>query len=359
MSSFFAKSIEIANKEIGHEKPVFIVAEIGINHNGDMSLAKQMIDAAARAQVDSVKFQNYNTEDFLSSDTTLEWEYENATNNTIVRESQYDMFKRCELSEVNVKELKDYCDSKGIIFHSTPTSKSGVDLLKRVGSPVLKNGSDFLTNSSLLKHMAKSGLPVVIATGMADEKEISEAVKTIQNAGNAKLIVLHCTSAYPTPPEHVNLLKLSTIANKFGCLTGLSDHSAGTQAAVGATALGACWIEKHFTTDKNLPGPDHRFSCDEAEMSSLVKAVRSMEILLGSGDLNPAECELIGRAQFRLSCASARDLRAGHILKEDDIIYRRPATGVSPSDLNLILGKSLVRDIPRFEPLKLEDVCEK
>ncbi len=357
MTSFFASEIKIGNKQIGHGQPVFIVAEIGINHNGDMNLAKQMIDAAARAKVDSVKFQNYITEDFLSSDTTLEWEYEN-TNGT-VRESQYDMFKRCELSEANVQELKDYCDEVGIVFHSTPTSKKGVDLLARVGSPILKNGSDFLTNSSLLKHMAKTGLAVVIATGMADEKEIADAVETIKMAENKNLVVLHCTSAYPTPPEHVNLRKLATIAQKFGCLTGLSDHSEGTSAAVGATALGACWIEKHFTIDKKLPGPDHRFSCDETEMSDLVSAVRTMETLLGSGDLNPAECEMIGRSQFRLSCASARDLSAGHILNEEDVVYRRPATGVSPSDLGLILGKSLIRDILRFEPLRLEDVCEK
>lgn len=357
MSAFFAEQIEIENKKIGLGQPVFIVAEIGINHNGDINLAKKMIDAAHRAGVDSVKFQNYITEDFLSSDTTLEWEYQNQ--GITVRESQYDMFKRCELSEADVKELKKYCDKLGIIFHSTPTSKSGVDILKRVGSAVLKNGSDFLTNSSLLKYMAESGLAVVIATGMADEKEIGTAVETIKKSNNKNLVVLHCTSAYPTPPEHVNLRKLVSISHKFGCLTGLSDHSEGTRAAVGATVLGACWIEKHFTIDKDLPGPDHRFSSNEAEMSELVQAVREMEILLGSGDLNPAECEMAGRAEFRLSCATGRDLSAGHVLTEDDVVYRRPATGLSPSDLNLILGKSLVRDIPRFEPLRLEDVCEK
>lgn len=357
MTSSFASEIKIGDKKIGHGQPVFIVAEIGINHNGDMKLAKQMIDSAVRAKVDSVKFQNYITEDFLSSDTTLQWEYEN-TQGT-VRESQYDMFKRCELSEENVQELKDYCDKVGIVFHSTPTSKKGVDLLARVGSPILKNGSDFLTNSSLLKYMANTGLAVVIATGMADEKEITDAVETIKLVENKNLVVLHCTSAYPTPPEHVNLRKLVTITQKFGCLTGLSDHSEGTLAAVGATALGACWIEKHFTTDKKLSGPDHKFSCDEKEMSELVNAVRSMETLLGSSDLNPAECEIVGRSQFRLSCASARDLSAGHVLNEDDVVYRRPATGVSPSDLGLILGKSLIRDIPRFEPLRLEDVCER
>lgn len=353
MEPLVSNLIKIGNRAVGTGFPAFIVAEIGINHNGDMDLAKKMIDAAVEAGVDSVKFQNYITEDFLSVDTSLTYEYEN--NGQKIVESQFDMFKRCQLSPENVHQLKEYCDRSGIIFHSTPTSKEGVDLLVREGVQVLKNGSDFLTNSSLLKHMARTDLPVVIATGMASEDEIAEAVKTIRQTGNEKLIVLHCTSSYPTKPEHVNLRKMTSISTEFDCLAGFSDHSEGFEAAVGAVALGACWIEKHFTLDKNLPGPDHRFSSNQAEMAELVKSVRRMELLLGSGELGPAESELLGREQYRLSCASARALSEGHILQEDDIVFRRPATGLPPSSIDLILGKPLARSVDPFETLRLSD----
>lgn len=354
MEPLVSNLIKIGNRAVGTGFPAFIVAEIGINHNGDMNLAKKMIDAAVEAGVDSVKFQNYTTEDFLSADTSLTYEYENDGQKVV--ESQFDMFKRCELSPQNVRELKEYCDKTGVIFHSTPTSKEGVDLLVREGVKVLKNGSDFLTNSSLLKHMAKTGLPVVIATGMASEDEIAEAVKSIRQTGNEKLIVLHCTSSYPTKPEHVNLRKMISISTEFDCLSGFSDHSEGFAAAVGAVALGACWVEKHFTLDKNLPGPDHRFSSNQIEMTALVKSVREMEILLGTGELSPAESELLGREQYRLSCASARALNEGHILQEEDIVFRRPATGLPPSSLESILGKQLSRNVVPFQTLTLSDI---
>lgn len=354
MEPLVSSLVRIGNRAVGGGFPAFIVAEIGINHNGDMDLAKKMIDAAVAAGVDSVKFQNYRTQDFLDSDTALTYEYEN--NGKRVVESQWDMFKRCELSDENVRELKLYCDQAGIVFHSTPTSKEGVDLLVREGVQVLKNGSDFLTNSHLLKHMAKSGLPVVIATGMASEDEIAEAVRAIRQNGNEKLIVLHCTSSYPTAPEHVNLRKMTTIASEFDCLVGFSDHSQGWKAALGAVALGACWIEKHFTLDKNLPGPDHRFSCNQAEMTELVQSVRNMEVLLGTSELGPAQSELLGREQYRLSCASARAMSAGHVLSEDDIVFRRPATGLPPSLAHSIIGKTLARDVEEHETLNVSDV---
>lgn len=350
--TYFAQEIKIAHQTIGKGHPVFIVAEIGINHNGDMNLAKKMIDSAKAAGVDSVKFQNYVTEDFLSPDKELNYEYE--TINGKIVESQFEMFKKCELSNQEVKELAEYCNKVGIIFHSTPTSTAGVDLLVEQNTTILKNGSDFLTNSRLIQHMAKTGLPLVLATGMADEEEIAEAVNTVYKTENKNLILLHCTSAYPTPIHQVNLRKMNTIANRFGCLSGLSDHSEGSIAAVGATALGACWIEKHFTLDKALPGPDHRFSNSPEEISQLVQAVRNMEILLGTDQLGPSECELNGRVQYRLSCAAAKDLHTGDILEEEDIIFRRPADGVPPSKIDFIIGKSLLRDVPQMETLKLE-----
>jgi len=352
------QNIKIGERIVGPQVPVFIVAEIGINHNGDMNLAIKMMEAAAEAKVDSVKFQNYRTEDFLT-DKSLTYKY--SQNGTEVVESQFEMFKRLELTDENVRELKKQADRLGLIFHSTPTSNAGVDVLVNEGVTVLKNGSDFLTNTDLLTYMAQSSLPVVIATGMAVEDEIAIAVNAIRKAKpkhnkSDNLIVLHCTSAYPTPPEEVNLKKITTIASQFDCLVGLSDHSEGNSAAMGAVALGACWIEKHFTLDKSLPGPDHRFSCDLTEMKSLVNSVREIEVLLGSSELSPSPSEELARTQYRLSCAAAKELPAGHILQDIDIAFRRPATGIPPSSRASLLGKRLKKDIKSFELFDIGDL---
>ncbi|MCW5824484.1 MAG: N-acetylneuraminate synthase family protein [Cyanobacteria bacterium TGS_CYA1] len=346
--------VKIGNRQIGARMPVFIVAEIGINHNGDMNLAKKTIDAAVEAGVDSVKFQSYLTEDFLQPESDLTYQYMN--NNKEITELQYEMFKRCELSDANLTMLNEYCTNSGVIFHSTPTSKAGVDLLVKEKVCLLKNGSDFLTHSALLEYMGRTGLPVVLATGMADEEEIDIAVNAVRNSGNEQLIVLHCTSSYPTAPEHVNLRKISTLRSKFNCLVGFSDHSEGTDAAIGAVALGACWIEKHFTLDKYLPGPDHRFSSNPKEMRTLVQKIRLMEKLLGADELVPAESELVGRSNFRLSCASAKALRAGNILTEEDVVFKRPGNGVPVYMLKSILGRELRRDLEKFQVILESDL---
>lgn len=346
-------SFKIGNRNIGPGHSVFIVAEIGLNHNGDMGLAKKTIEAAAEAGADGVKFQNYKTEDFISDDE-LTYEYEN--NGKLVKETQKEMFKRCELSDAQLKELKDFCDSAGVVFHSTPTSEAGVDILKKINSKVIKNGSDFLTNSPLLKLMAKSEIPVVIATGMADEREIAEAVSTIRNAGCEDLIVLHCTSSYPTKMEDVNLRRMLSIRDKFDCLTGLSDHSEGYLAAVAATALGACWVEKHFTMDRTLPGPDHRFSSDPRELKELVLAVRAIEKAMGNPSIAPAKSEEEARKEYRLSCAAAHTIPKGHVLKEQDIIFRRPATGIPPSKVKTLVGKTVNKDVNEAEIFSTSDL---
>ncbi|MBP7860906.1 N-acetylneuraminate synthase family protein [bacterium] len=348
--------IKIENRLVGGFSPAFIVAEIGINHNGDMELAKKTIDAAVEAGVDSVKFQNYYTEDFLSPQSNLSYRYQSEGKDIV--ESQYEMFKRCELTSVNLIMLKEHCAKSGVIFHSTPTSEAGVDLLVGQDVKVLKNGSDFLTNSKLLEYMGKTNLPVVIATGMANENEIEIAANAVRNTGNDRLIVLHCTSSYPTAPEHVNLRKIISIKSKLKCLVGFSDHSEGSQAAVGAVALGACWIEKHFTLDKALPGPDHRFSSNLEEMKNLVREVRCMEKLLGSEKLIPAESELSGRDEYRLSCAASHSLKAGHVLTEEDIVFKRPGSGLPAYELKSILGRSLSQDVEKFQILLEEDLVD-
>jgi N,N'-diacetyllegionaminate synthase len=329
------KAIIAGNRLIGAGQPCFIAAEIGINHNGDMSLARKMIDAAADAGADSVKFQNYRTEDFLS-DRTLTYTYESQGKQ--VTESQFDMFKRSELNTVQLQGLRQHCESRGVVFFSTPTGDDGIQDLLAAGAPLLKNGSDYLTHLPLIRSMARTGLPTILSTGMATLGEIEDAVNAFEEAGGNELLILHCTSSYPTPAEQVNLRKIPTLRAAFGRPVGFSDHSWGTIAALGAVAMGACFIEKHFTLDKSLPGPDHRFSSDPAEFRELVTRIRELEQTLGEARVGPTPSEVDNRLSFRLSCVAARDLQAGHVITVEDIAFRRPGTGLPPKMAGSLKG---------------------
>ena len=315
-----------------------IAAEVGINHNGDMNLARQMIDAAANAGADAVKFQNYRTESFLF-DRNLTYTYHSQGRE--ITEPQFDLFKRCELGDGELTELADHCRERGVIFFSTPTDSTGVRTAVKAGAPLLKNGSDFLQNIPLLREMAAMRLPCAVSTGMAAEDEITTAVEAYRATGGVGLILVLCTSSYPTEPKDVGLARLPLLRERFSCLVGFSDHTEGSLAAAGAAALGACFIEKHFTTDRNLPGPDHRFSADPVSFKALVESVRAMETMLGSGTLEPQSSEVESRKLFRLSCVAATDLPAGHILGEQDVSFCRPATGFPPSALPQLLGRKL------------------
>lgn len=344
--------LQIANRWLGDGQPCFIAAEIGINHNGDLALAHRTIDAAADCGVDAVKFQNYRTEDFVSDRSSI---YQYRSQGKTVSESQYEMFKRNELSSADLLELKQHCDQREMIFFSTPTSQDGVELLVNMGAPLLKNGSDFLGHLPLIKAMARTGLPTVLSTGMATFDEIAASVNAFREAGGENLILLHCTSAYPTPPHDVHLRKIPALAHSFQCLVGFSDHSLGNLAAIGAVTMGACFLEKHFTLDKNLPGPDHSFSADPAELSALVSEVRNLEKCLGSGDLKPATAEAAGRRDFRLSCVSTRELPPGHRLTAADIAFRRPGAGYPPDYYNALLDRAITRQIRAGHVFSPED----
>jgi len=326
-----------------------LVAEIGINHNGDMALAETMIAAAAAAGADAVKFQNYRTEDFIPDDT-LTYTYTNQGRE--VTESQFAMFKRCELSRVDLTRLKRCCDAAGVLFFSTPTSNEGVNDLRAVGTAWLKNGSDYLGHLPLIGHMARSGIPTILSTGMATEAEVADAVAAFRDAGGTQLVLLACTSAYPTPPDCVHLRRIAALAEKFGCPAGFSDHTAGWEAAVAAVCLGACLVEKHFTIDRGLPGPDQWFSSDPTEFAELVRRVRAAEQMLGSGELVPSRAEQRSREEFRLSCVAARDLPVGHCLAEGDIVFRRPASGFPPRQMDRLLGLPLAVPVRGGEVLR-------
>jgi len=331
----FAEKIRVGSKTIGPGEPVYIVAEIGINHNGDQELARKTIAAAKNAGVDAVKFQNYKTEDFLSD---LDLTYRYLVNGREVVEPQYTMFKRCELSTADLAALFAYCDDIGLDYHSTPTSGQGVRALVELGATILKNGSDYLGNLELVRTMGETGLPVVLSTGMASIGEIEDAVQVMRDSGNRKLILLHCTSQYPTPPGDININKLASLRLAFGVPVGFSDHSDGVTAAILSVAKGACWIEKHFTLDKSLPGPDHRFSADPEEMERLVRAVREAELMGGITMLGPTEDERRVRDQYRLSCVAAAGIDEGAVIRRSDIVFRRPGTGIPPKHAGLLVG---------------------
>ena len=353
--SLFAKTIALGGRAIGDGHPCFVAAEIGINHNGDMALARRAIQAAVEAGADGVKFQNYETADFLADDT-LQYTYQSQGRE--VTESQLAMFKRCELSEAQLRELKAYCDELGTVFFSTPTSARGVEILKRLNSPLVKNGSDFLPHLDLIRTMARSGMPTVLSTGMATVGEIDDAVEAFGQAGGRDLIVLHCTSSYPTPPCDINLRRIPTLRATYGVLSGFSDHSEGTAAAVGAVVLGACFVEKHFTVDRGLPGPDHRFSSDPQEFAELVRAIRAVEEALGSERIRPTPSEAAGRASYRLSCLAAEALPAGTRLDAAHIVFRRPGTGIAPKQAADLQGMVLRRAVPKGHVFQWGDFHE-
>jgi N,N'-diacetyllegionaminate synthase len=344
--------IQIADRVLGEGHPAFIAAEIGINHNGDMQLAHQMIDAAADAGADAVKFQNYRVEDFVS-DRSLTYTYESG-GKTIV-ESQWEMFKRCELDPRTLVELREHCDRRRLVFFSTPTGDDGVAELVRAGGALIKNGSDYLGNLQLIRTMARTGLPTVLSTGMATVADIDAAVRAFRGARGRELILLVCTSAYPTPAEQIHLRRIPTLARVFGCPVGFSDHSEGVTAAVGAVALGACFVEKHFTLDRTLPGPDHRFSSDPNELRELVRAIRFVERALGSPELRPTDADAPNRDEYRLSCVAARDLPIGHVLGDADIAFQRPGHGLPPSAESWLRGARLARPVVRGHVWMLAD----
>ena len=348
--------IRIADRIIGPGNPCFLVAEIGINHNGSISLAKKTIDAAVEAGADAVKFQNFETCDFLA-DKNLTYTYQ--SEGLQITETQSAMFERYELDTERLIELKEYCDSKHVIFFSTPTGLSGIETLKKLKVPLLKNGSDFLTNLELIQLMAKTGLPTVLSTGMASVEEIDDAVNTFRQSGGTDMILLHCTSSYPTPPDEINLRRIPVLKQAFDCIVGFSDHSKGNVAAIGSIPLGACFIEKHFTLDRKLPGPDHWFSSDPKEFKELVEGIRQVESALGSPRFSPTASEVIGRKQFRLSCVASTNLKSGTVLTAKDMTFKRPGTGIPPKMKQVLIGMALKQDVEAGQVLNWTDFHEK
>lgn len=328
--------IHIAHKTISDEHPCFIIAEAGVNHNGDITLAKHLIDAAVYAGANAVKFQTFKADAVVCS-TAEKAEYQKHT--TVAEESQYDMIKRLELSDDEFRELYSYCQSKGIIFLSTPFDEKSVDLLDEIGVPAFKVPSGEITNLPLLKKIAGKGKPIILSTGMGNLGEVEEAVTCLQANGGQEIILLHCTTSYPAPIHSVNLRAMGTLRCAFKLPVGYSDHTEGIIIPVAAVAMGASVIEKHFTLDRTLPGPDHQASLEPDELGTMVKAIRDVESAYGDGVKQPSQNEDNIRVVVRKSVVAKIDIKAGDIIQKSDVTIKRPGTGIEPKYLDCITGK--------------------
>jgi N-acetylneuraminate synthase/N,N'-diacetyllegionaminate synthase len=331
----------------------YVIAEVGINHNGDLDLALRHVDMAADAGADAVKFQNFRTEDVLA-DRSLTYTY--FSQGRQITESQWDMLKRVELASAQFTVIADYCRTRGIDFAATPSSYESVHDCVRLGAAFLKNGSDYIGHLPLIRAMAETGLPTILSTGMAAITEIEEAVEAYRDAGGKDLTLLHCVSLYPAPLDTLNLRRIPVLARRFECKVGFSDHSEGITATSAAVALGAKVIERHITLDKKLPGPDHWFSADPTELREMLTAIRATESALGSETLGFGEAEREARSLHRLSCVAARSLSAGTIVEKGDVTFRRPGTGLPPKSADTLMGRRVRSNVVQGHIFSLHDL---
>jgi len=326
---------------------VFIIAEAGVNHNGNMDLAKKLIDAAVLAKVDAVKFQTWKTE-LLVTKEAKQATYQ--TENTKIKESQFDMLKKLELSYNEFKILKDYCDSKKILFLSTPDETESAQFLTSLQN-IFKIGSGELTNKPFLKFIGNLKKKVILSTGMGNLKEIEDAVSVLVNSGTKKenITVLHANTQYPTPMEDVNLLAMQTIKEKIGVAVGYSDHTLGIEVPIAAVALGAEIIEKHFTLDKSMKGPDHKASLNPKELKEMVTAIRNIEKALGSDKKTASESEKPNIVVVRKSIVAKNSINKGELLTEKNITILRPGNGISPMKWDEIIGTTAKKNYLKGE----------
>jgi sialic acid synthase SpsE len=345
--------VKIGTRIIGKEYPPFIIAEAGINHNGELNKAYDMIRVAREAGADAVKFQTFKAEEFIG-DPTLTYTYK--SQGTEITESMLDMFKRYEFTEDQWYLIKKKCDEEKIIFLSTPQNRTDLDVLLKINIPAIKVGSDDFTNIPLLKSYVQTALPIIISCGMADLAEVYNTLEAIGSFDGYPTILLLCTSQYPVPPEDINLLKLKTLAHAFPMvILGFSDHSQGSLASALAVPLGAVVFEKHFTLDNNLPGPDHWFSENPQGLQEWISSIKKAFIMMGEGIVRPTENEKKMRRLARRSILATKDIEQGCFFTVDNISLRRPGDGLPPYYFEHILGLRSIRKINRNELIKLGD----
>ena len=346
------KLFEIAGHQIGQGQPCFFIAEAGVNHDGDVEKAKKLIDVAVNAKATAVKFQTFRA-DLLAAPNAPKAEYQTVT--TSKQESQTDMLRSLELSQQDYRDLKLYCESHNIIFLSSPFDESSVDLLDELDVPAYKIPSGEAINLPLLKHIGDKHKPIILSTGMSYLAEIKTAVETIYQTNNHDIALLHCTSNYPAMPADINLNAMDTLRRSLGLPVGFSDHTTGLEIPLAAVAMGACIVEKHFTLDRNLHGPDHRASLEPNELKTLIEGIRNIELSFGSGIKRPAASELNNREIIRKSVYLKNNKNAGDAINESDLISLRPSGGISPSEIQKIVGRQLTRPMTQGSILTWAD----
>ena len=327
---------------------VLIIAEVGINHNGDLTIAKEMVHEAKMAGADIVKFQTFVPEQELSLYTPLT-DYQRKNTRDQDFQYQIDMIKKYELSTDEFRQIKEYCEKEKIMFLSTASELVSIETLNRMNPQLWKVPSNEITDYPYLKRIGQFHKPVIMSTGISTLEEIGAAMKVLKENGAGKITLLHCTSEYPAPYEEVNLQAMQTLKNEFGCEVGYSDHTPGIEISLAAVALGATVIEKHFTLDKNMSGPDHKASIDISELRQLVKSIRNIESALGDGIKRVTVSEAKNKEIMRKSIVARRNISKGEILSEKNITTKRPGNGISPMNWEKILGSVASRDYKEDE----------
>ena len=347
------KTIRIGGRAVGGGHPVFIIAEAGVNHNGSLALAKKLVDAAKAAGADAVKFQNFKAEEVTTASAGMA-AYQKR--NTGTSESQIDMIRKLELKDRDFRALSAHCKKRGIMFLSAPHLGFGsVDLLVSLKAPAFKFGSADLNNLPVLAYAARFKKPMIISTGMADMRDIAEAVAVIRKAGNAKIIVFQCTTDYPARLRDVNLRAMQTIRDTFRVVAGYSDHTVGSESSLVAVALGASVLEKHLTLSNTMQGPDHKASANPEDFKKYVRAVRDAEVILGSPKKTIAASARPYMPLVLKSVVARKPIRKGEKLTKENLAIKRPGTGLPPKFYFLMAGKRATRDLRRDEFIKRTD----
>jgi len=338
---------------------VLIIAEAGVNHNGSLNTAKKLIDAAKDAGADYVKFQTFKAANLVTK-AAKKAEYQIANTSDSGEDNQFQMLKALELSLEDHHELIKYCKEKEIKFLSTAFDLESIDLLSDLNIDLFKIPSGEITNLPYLKKIGKSGKKVILSTGMCTLEDIESAIAVLvaQGINKSELVVLHCNTEYPTPYEDVNLRAMKSIESQLGVFIGYSDHTSGIEVPIAAVALGAIVIEKHFTLDRNMPGPDHKASLEPGELKQMVSAIRNVEVCLGSGIKQPSPSELKNMAIARKSIHLARGMKKGELILEEDLVMKRPGDGISPMKMEKVVGRKLLIDLPAEHKLEMNNISE-
>jgi N,N'-diacetyllegionaminate synthase len=334
-------------------RPTFIIAEAGVNHNGSLDIALELVAAAKACGADAVKFQTFSA-DRLVTRSASKAAYQKTT--VPNGDSQYEMLKQLELGPDAFEQIRACCEKHGIEFMSSPFDEEAADMLDALGMRVFKIPSGEITNLPLLRHIAAKQREIILSTGMCWIGEVETAVRTLRDAGARQVTLLHCVTEYPAPFDQINLAAMHTLATAFGLPVGYSDHTAGIEIPIAAVALGATVIEKHFTLDTNMSGPDHRASLDPTDFKRMVDAIRNVEKAIGDGHKRPAACELANIEIVRKSVVAARDIPAGKTIARDDVLIKRPGTGIPPAELDSVVGRVARQNIAVDSVIRWQDL---